>query len=116
MSFDAIYVRASVCNLCFSIIALRPFLLVEPFSQNVYISQTAIFTCYASGHKVNYQWMIGSGSFPSKVSGINHTTLIIPDVQISDANNFTCVVSNEGGNVSSNATRLTVLGTGYIAT
>ena len=90
--------------------------LLKPFSQNVYLSQTAVFTCVATGYEVKYQWMIESGLFPSKVSGINHTTLVIPDVQISDANYYTCVVNNEGGNVSSNAARLTVLGTEYIAT
>ena len=94
-------------------IALKPVLLLEPFSQSVYLLQTAVFTCWATGHKVKYHWTIESGSFPSKVSGINHTTLIIPDVRVSDANNYTCVITNEAGTISSNATKLTVLGTTY---
>ena len=90
---------------------MKPTLMLEPFSQSVYLSQAAIFTCFATGHEVNYQWTVGSGSFPSKLTGINSNTLVIPDVRSSDDNYYTCVASNEGGNVSSNTTRLTVLGT-----
>ena len=89
---------------------MKPILLLEPFSQTVYLSQTAMFTCFATGHEVNYQWTIGSGSFPSKVIGINSSTLVIPDVKLSDVNYYTCAASNEKGNVSSNANRLKVLG------
>ena len=85
-------------------------IMLEPFSQSLYLFQTAAFTCFATGHKVKYQWTIGSGSFRSKVTGINHTTLVIPNVTLSDANYYTCVAINEGGNVSSNTARLTVLG------
>jgi len=60
---------------------------------------------------VSYEWTIGSGSFPSKVTGINTNILVIPDVRSSDDNTYTCVASNEGGNVSSNTARLTVTGT-----
>ena len=44
------------------------------------------------------------------MTGINTNTLVIPDVRSSDANTYTCVASNEGGNVSSNIARLTVTG------
>ena len=90
---------------------VKPTLLLEPLSQSVYLSQTAIFTCIATpGYELKYQWTIGSGSFPSKVTGLNNHTLVIPDVKSSDANYYTCVASNGIGSVSSNATRLTVLG------
>ena len=89
---------------------MKPTMLSEPLSQSVYLSQTAVFTCIASGHEVKYQWTIESGSFPSKVTGISSNTLVIPDVRSSDDNTYTCVASNEGGNASSNATRLRILG------
>ena len=91
------------------IVVLKPVLSLEPISQNICLSQTAIFTCFATGHEVKYQWLIESGSFPNKVSGIYSTTLVIPDVQVSDANNYTCMVSNAGGTVSSNVASLKVL-------
>ena len=44
----------------------------------------------------------------NKVTGINSNTLVIPNVRSSDDNTYTCVASNEGGTVSSNAAQLTV--------
>jgi len=82
----------------------------HPSSQNINITQTAIFTCNATGYDVSYQWTIGSGSFPSKVTGINSNTLVIPDVRSSDDNTYTCIARNNGGSVSSNAAQLTITG------
>ena len=74
------------------------------------MTQTATFTCNATGDNISYQWTIGSGSFANKVIGINSNTLVIPDVRSSDANTYTCVASNLGGSVSSRAVRLVVTG------
>jgi len=82
----------------------------HPSPQSVYLTQTATFTCNAAGYNVSYQWTIGSGSFPDKVTSINNNTLVIPDVRSSNDNTYTCVASNEGGNVSSNTVQLTVTG------
>ena len=78
--------------------------------QSVDLTQIATFTCSATGYNVQYEWRIGSGSFPNKVTGINTNTLVIPDVRSSDDNTYTCVASTEGGSDTSNATRLTVTG------
>ncbi|XP_065898770.1 basement membrane-specific heparan sulfate proteoglycan core protein-like isoform X3 [Dysidea avara] len=84
---------------------------VQLSSQNVYLMQTARFTCSATGYNVNYQWTIGSGSFPSKVTSINTNTLVIPDVRSSDDNStYTCTISNDGGSVTSDPAQLTVTG------
>ena len=82
----------------------------HPPSQNIKITQTATFTCNATGYNVNYQWIIGSGSFPSKVTGINSNTLVIPEVRLSDENTYTCIARNNRGSVSSNDAQLTVTG------
>ena len=66
--------------------------------------------CFATGYDVSYQWAIGSGSFPSKVTGINTDTLVIPDVRSSDDNTYTCTISNDGGSITSNSAKLTVTG------
>ena len=92
------------------ILATYPVFVIHPTPQHVNLTQTAIFTCNATGYNVSYQWTIASGSFPNKVIGINSDTLVIPDVRSSDDNTYTCVASNEGGNASSNATKLTVTG------
>ena len=86
-------------------------IITYPSSQSVDLTQTVTFTCNAIGYNVSYQWTIGSGSFPTdRVTGINTDTLTITDVRSSDDNTYTCVASNEGGNVSSSAAQLTVTG------
>jgi len=87
-----------------------PVIITHPTSESVDLIQTATFTCSATGDDLQYGWTIGSGSFPSKVTGINTNTLMIPYVRSSDDNTYTCVASNEGGSVSSNTARLTVTG------
>ena len=87
-----------------------PTLTIQPSSQSVDLTQTTTFTCSATGYNVSYKWTIGSESFPSKVTGINTNTLVIPDVRSSDDNTYTCAASNEGGSVSSNGAKLTVTG------
>ena len=84
--------------------------VTRPSSQSVDLTQTATFTCSATGYNVSYQWTIGSGSFPNKLTGINNNTLVIPNVRSSDNNTYTCAASNEGGSVSSDAAKLTVIG------
>jgi len=93
------------------------FLLVTPLKfstppspQSVDLTQTATLTCSATGDDVKYQWMIGSGSFPSKVTGINTNTLVIPNVRSSDDNTYYCTISNDGGSVTSDPVKLTVTG------
>ena len=94
---------------CNYVVAL-PTIVLESIPARVDLTQTATFTCSATGYNVSYKWIIESGSFPSKVSGINTNTLVIPDVRSSDDNTYTCVASNEGGSVSSNGAKLTVTG------
>ena len=87
-----------------------PIIDIQPSSQSIDLLQHAIFTCIATGYNVKYQWTIGSGSFPSKVTGINTNTLVIPDVRSFDNNTYTCTISNDGGNVTSNPAKLTITG------
>jgi len=88
----------------------HPVLTTLPSSQSVDLTHIATFTCSATGYNVSYKWTIGSGSFSSKVTGINTNTLVIPDVRSSDDNTYTCVANNEGGSVSSDGAKLTVTG------
>ena len=87
-----------------------PAFVIRPSPQSVDLTQTATFTCSGTGYNVQYEWTIGSGSFPSKVTGINTNTLVISDVRSSDDNTYICVANTEGGNDTSNAVRLTVTG------
>ena len=91
-----------------------PKLTIQPSSQQVNIAQNATFSCQAVGYKIHYRWTIGSGSFPSKVTGINTNTLVIPDVILSDGNIYICTVSNSKGTISSNPVKLTIKGNVHI--
>ena len=86
-----------------------PNFVMEPQSRYMDLKQNAEFTCIATGYNVSYQWRIGLGSFPSKVTDTSSTTLIIPDVRSSDSNTYICEASNIAGAISSNCT-LTVTG------
>ena len=87
-----------------------PEVLQQPSAQNVKLTQCAKIACSASGYKVKYRWTIESGSFSSKVTGVNTNILVIPDVSLSDDNTYTCTISNDGGSVTSNSAKLTVTG------
>ena len=89
-------------------IVSSPEFFEQSSTQNVELTQCAKMTCSTTGYNVNYQWTIGSGLFPSKVTGINTNTLVIPDVRSSDDNTYTCTISNDGGSVTSNPAKLTV--------
>jgi len=72
---------------------------VHPLTKDVSLTETVRLECSATGRNVQYQWKLKSGSFPSKVTGINTNTLVIPDVRSSDNNRYSCVASNEGGSI-----------------
>ena len=91
------------------VVAPPKFIERPPPSRLIYLRQTITLRCFATGYNVSYQWTIGSGLFPDKVTGINSNTLMIPDVRSSDDNTYACVASNEGGSVSSSS-NLTVIG------
>jgi len=101
----------SNCFECFCVIVLPPVFVTHPSPQSINLTQTSTLICSATGYNVSYEWTIGSGSFPNKVTSLNTDTLVIPDVRSFDDNTYTCVASNEGGSVSSNTARLTVTGT-----
>jgi len=82
----------------------------QPSSQGVDLTKTATFTFTATGDSVNYDWKIGLGSFPSKVTGINTNTLVITDVRSSDDNTYCCAISNAKGSVTSEPVQVTVTG------
>jgi len=105
-----IFVYICIANVSIYCLVQLPNIVTLPSPQSVDLTQTATFTCSATGYNVQYEWRIGSGSFPDKVTDINTNTLVIPDVRSSDDNTYTCVASNRGGSVSSNAVRLTVTG------
>ena len=95
------YVHSCTCtSVKYILFIVKPPIIVNiTISQNLDILQTAVLTCDATGYNVSYYWTIGSGQFPSKVTGVNSNTLIVPDLRSSDNNSYTCVAVNIGGSV-----------------
>jgi len=83
-----------------------PSITTQPTSQTVAASQTATFQVTASGTApLSYQWRKNGTAIPGATSMI-YTT---PATATSDSGSqFTVVVSNSAGNVTSNAATLTV--------
>ena len=78
--------------------------------------KTASLTVMATGistkeNNFKYQWKRNDTSFPDKVSNINESMLIIPNVSESDAGQYYCIVTNEWDrSVDSEYVTLTVYG------
>ena len=81
---------------------------------NVELTETTTLGCFALGSSISYQWTIGSGLFSSKITGINSSSLVIPDVRSSDVNTYTCVATTNKGCVLSNSTWLIAPGMNLI--
>ena len=85
---------------------LAPSITIEPVSQTVTTGQTATFTVVAAGTApLSYQWR-KSGT---AISGATASTYTTPATTSADnGSQFTVVVSNTAGSVTSSAATLTV--------
>jgi hypothetical protein len=92
-----------------------PTIVQQPLSLSLYPNQTASFTVQAQGNPpLGYRWRKGTTflSDNPNLIGSATTNLTIPLVTPSDAGNYTVVVSNSVGSVTSVVATLTVLPTG----
>ena len=78
--------------------------------QNVVPGTNIMFTVVANGSNLTYQWQRnGEGlTDDTKYSGTTTATLTVVNVMQDDEGNFTCVVTDDVDNVTSNAAQLTV--------
>ena len=69
---------------------------VLPKPQAIDLTQTATFTCSATGYNISYFWTNGDKLEPflDKVMGINNNTLVIPNVRSTDAGKYCCNYRN----------------------
>ena len=70
--------------------------------------QSVNLTCDATGTDIVYQWM-RNGVI---ISGDNSGVLRINEIKRSDDGVYQCIVSNKGGNVTSNPAMIRVYGMG----
>jgi sugar lactone lactonase YvrE len=86
----------------------RPHVTSHSYTDSVTISVEA------SGTDLTYEWQLNGANLTDGdgISGANSPTLTISDPTSSDAGNYTVVVSNSNGSVTSSAAPLTVQKTG----
>ena len=83
-----------------------PTILAQPTNQTVVVGQTAEFSVSASGTApLSYQWWFGSNA----IGGQTNWTLVLNNVQLTNAGTYAVVVSNLVGSVLSSNAMLTVL-------
>ena len=88
-----------------------PTITVQPVSQTKAVGETAILSVQALGSgPLAYSWRKGGVALLNAggITGANSPTLSISPVQASHAGNYSVVVSNAAGNVTSSIAKLTV--------
>ena len=79
----------------------------QPAALTVQVGSNVTMAIAARGDAPTYQWQKYGGDVTGNVSA-RTATLNLTNVQLTDTGDYTCVVSNAGGNVRSNAAKLTV--------
>jgi endonuclease/exonuclease/phosphatase family metal-dependent hydrolase len=83
-----------------------PIITTQPQNQTVFAAQTAIFSVGVGGATpLGYQWRSSSGD----ISGATASSYTLTNAQTTDAGNYSVVISNYVGSVTSAPANLTVL-------
>ena len=82
----------------------------HPQDELVNVSDSVNFTCEASGSlPINYRWLY-NGSYimndPGHIEGVNTSTLMIVNVNVTDWGMYSCEASNTVDNATSNEAKL----------
>ena len=98
-------VTSSAATLTVSASAVAPSIATQPASQTITAGSAASFSVTANGTApLTYQWQKGGANIASATS----STYSIASVQSADAGNYTVVVTNSAGTVTSSAATLIV--------
>jgi hypothetical protein len=89
-------------------LGLTPGITTQPQSQTVAAGETVTFSVAASGDAVTYQWHFNGSAF----QGGTTSSLRLTNVRASDAGDYSVVVTNAAGSITSNKATLTISGTG----
>ena len=74
-----------------------PTITAQPISATRFVGETASFSVQAAGTALTYQWKLNGNN----IAGATNTTYSIGNIKESDAGDYIVVVTNAGGNVSS---------------
>ena len=91
-------------SLC--VVALPPIVTAQPQSQTIFINGSGSFRVTASGvQPFSYQWRFNGSSIP----GGTNATFVVNNAQTNNAGDYSAIVFNVGGSVTSQVATLTVL-------
>src|SRR4051812_19012208 len=82
-----------------------PSIVTPPADTTVAVNQPGSLSVIATGNNLFYQWFKNNAIIP----GATNATLNFPSAQITDSANYTVVVSNSSGSVTSNPAKLLVV-------
>ena len=87
-------------------LAVGVVITTHPQDELVNVSDSVNFTCEASGSlPINYRWLY-NGSYimndPGHIEGVNTSTLLIVNVNVTDWGLYSCEASNIVNNATSN--------------
>ncbi|MBI5767107.1 MAG: immunoglobulin domain-containing protein, partial [Verrucomicrobia bacterium] len=83
----------------------RPVITIPPAAASVVVGGTATFAVTASGGALGYQWKFNDVA----LAGATGATLTLPNITSASAGNYTVVVTNPAGSVTSAPAALTVI-------
>lgn len=88
------------------VLPAAPTILRQPLTQSVVAGTSAMLAVEAGGGStLSFQWRKGGADLPGQTA----PTLALNNVSAVDAGNYTCVVTNAGGSVASNAATFAVV-------
>ncbi len=86
--------------------ALAPVIVVQPQSQSIVLGQTASLSVEAGGSPpLSYQWFFITNS----IAGASGSSLVLTNVQLTNAGEYSVIVSNAAGTATSSNAVLTIL-------
>jgi hypothetical protein len=96
----------AACSATITVIdSSAPMITSDPQSSTNVVTTTATFNISATScSQITYQWILGTNSLAAETN----STLIITNVQLSDAGDYTVVLANGAGSVTSGVAVLTV--------
>ena len=100
------YGSAASSNAVLLLTNAPPTVTIPPRSQSVLLGQTTSFGVAAAGTPpLNFQWQLNG----TNISGATTNPFTLANIQLSDAGNYSVVITNLWGNVTSSPATLTVL-------
>lgn len=85
-------------------VSTAPFITAQPLQHTVYSGSSVVFAAEVAGADLSYQWKKDGVA----INGATSSKLLLTQAQASAAGNYTVVVSNAAGSVTSAAAPLTI--------